>query len=306
VTGRRAIAAMATGAPRDGDHAQVPPPRATPARRLVPVALATAVALAWPALLLNGAPLVFSDTMDFLAMGLGPERFIRARGYSWFAGPPAWTAGSLWPVVALQALLTAGLAHAVMRTALPWLGLPGHLAAGLALAGLTTAPWAASYVMPDALAAPGLLALLLVLALPAGRLGVPALAAGVVALAAASHLTHLLAALAVLAALGLWRLAAGPGTPVRPGRLALAAAAALLGAGAAVGADAAQAGPAEDAGGGALSHAARLAGDGLLQRSLADACPDPALPRLCAMRDRSKRRGSPTAHVAGQTAHAAE
>jgi hypothetical protein len=115
------------------------------------------------------------------------------------------------------------------------------------------------------------------------------LAVGVVALAAASHLTHLLAALATLAALGLWRLIAGPAAPVRPRRLALAAAAALLGAGAAVGAGAALTGRAEYAGGGAVFLAARLAGDGLLQRHLEEACPDPRLPRLCAMRDRIPR-----------------
>ena len=82
---RPAIAAPAAGALRNGDPARVPPRPATPVNRLVPVVLATALALAWPALLLNGAPLIFSDTMDFLAMGLGPERFLRARGYGWFA-----------------------------------------------------------------------------------------------------------------------------------------------------------------------------------------------------------------------------
>ncbi len=81
--------------------------------------LATALALAWPAALLNGAPLISSDTMDFLAMGLGPERFVRARGYSWFAGPSARLAGSLWPVVALQPLLAASLAHAALRPPCP-------------------------------------------------------------------------------------------------------------------------------------------------------------------------------------------
>lgn len=35
--------------------------------------------------------------------------------------------------------------------------------------------------------------------------------------------------------------------------------------------------------------AARLAGDGLLQRHLADACPDPGLERICAARARIPR-----------------
>lgn len=255
-------------------------------RRLVPVILVTALALTWPALLLNGAPLIFADTLDFLAMGLGPERFIRARGYGWFAGPLARTAGSLWPVVVAQALLTAALAHVVLRTVLPGLEVRGHLAAGLGLAALTTAPWAVSYVMPDALTAPGLLALFLVLVLPAGRWVAVVMAAGVVALATASHVTHVLAVLATLSALGLWRLVAGAAIGVPPSRLVLATAAALAGAGAAVGANAALTGRTEYAGAGGIFLAARLAGDGLLQRHLAHACPAPDLPRLCAARAR--------------------
>jgi hypothetical protein len=286
VTEAEATTALTTGTLRDGTSDRMRPPRAVPASRLVLAALATTMALAWPALLLNGAPLIFSDTMDFLAMGPGPERFIRPRGYAWLAGLPARASGSLWPVVALQALLTAALAHTALRVALPGLGARGHLVAGLGLAGLTTAPWAASYVMPDALAAPGLLGLFLLLALSEERRGTLALAAGVVALAAASHLTHFLTALAVLAALGLWRLVAGHAVPVRPRRLALAAAAALLGAAAALGANAALTGHAEYARGGGIFLGARLAGDGLLQRFLAEACPDPRLPRLCAARHR--------------------
>lgn len=53
------------------------------------------------------------------------------------------------------------MSHAALRTALPELGALGHLGVGVGLAGLTTASWAASYVMPDALSAPGLLALFL-------------------------------------------------------------------------------------------------------------------------------------------------
>lgn len=130
--------------------------------RLVLVVLATALALTWPALLLSGAPLIFSDTFDFLAMDLGSERYIRPRGYGWFAGSLARVFGSLWPVVATQALLTAALAHTVLRAVLPELRMREHIAAGFGLAVLTTAPWAASYVMPDALTAPSLLALFLV------------------------------------------------------------------------------------------------------------------------------------------------
>ncbi|MGK7871740.1 hypothetical protein ACFHPP_31390, partial [Falsiroseomonas sp. E2-1-a20] len=113
-----------------------------------------------------------------------------------------------------------------------------------------------------------------------------AAAAAIVALAAASHVTHLLTGLAIIGALGLWRLVGGAAIAVPPCRLALAMAAMLTGAGAAVGANAALTGHTEYAGGGSIFLAARLAGDGLLQRHLADTCPDPVLQRLCAARGR--------------------
>jgi hypothetical protein len=205
------------------------PPQPFPVHQILLVVLVTGALLLWPALLLNNAPLIFSDTMDYLTMGVGPERPIRPRGYGWFAGTPAWIFGSLWPVVVLQSLITATLIHATLRTTLPELGMRWHLCAGLGLGTLTTAPWAASYVMPDALTAPALLGLFLVLALQARQRFGTALAASVVSLATASHLTHLLTALGVIGALGLWRLTAGAVTGVRPGRLVLAAAAAVVG-----------------------------------------------------------------------------
>ena len=257
-----------------------------PAYKLVLIVLVTAAVLNWPALLLNHAPLIFSDTTDYLKIGIGPERPIRPRGYGWFAATPAWIVGSLWPVVILQSLITAALIHATLRITLPGLGVRLHLCAGLGLATLTTAPWATCYVMPDALTAPALLGLFLVLALP-DRLRLGSLtAASVVFLATASHITHLLTALAVVAVLGLLRFAASMKAAVRPGRLTLAAAAALSGFVAALGVNTAVTGYAEYARGGGVFFAARLAGDGALQQYLADACPHPRLPLLCAKRDR--------------------
>jgi hypothetical protein len=237
-------------------------------------------------MLLNHAPLIFSDTMDYLKMGIGPERPIRPRGYGWFAATPAWITGSLWPVVILQSLITAALVHATLRVTLPAIGLRSHLCAGLGLSALTTAPWSASYVMPDALTAPALLGLFLILVLPNRQRFGTTLAAGVVFLATASHITHLLTALTVIGVLGLWQLAANTAVAVRPTRLILAAAVALSGFVAALGVNAAVTGQAEYARGGGVFFAARLAGDGALQRYLADACPHPRLPRLCAIRDR--------------------
>lgn len=248
------------------------------------VVLVTAILLTWPALLLNQAPLIFSDTQHFLAMGMEQPRPLRPWGYAIFAGVPARWFGSLWPVVAMQAAMTAVLFHATLRVALPRLALTGHGGAGLGLAALTTASWIASYVMPDALTAPGILGLYLVLALPRGRGIGTALSALVIALAAASHVTHVLAALAVIGALLLWRLGAGAASPVRLGRLAICAAAVLIGAGAVIGGNAALSSHAEYTRGGSIFFGARLASQGLLQRHLDAVCPDPRLPRLCAAR----------------------
>ena len=235
-------------------------------------------------MILNGAPLIFSDTQYFLAMGMEQPRPLRPWGYAIFAGVPARGFGSLWPVVAVQAAMTAALFHATLRVALPSLTVTGHGMSGLGLAALTTAPWTASYIMPDAFTAPGLLALFLVLALPRARgIGI-ALSALVIALAAASHVTHVLAALAVIGALVLWRLGAGAGSLVRLGRLAICGAAVLIGAGAVVGGNAALSGHAEYTRGGSVFFGARLASEGLLQRHLDAVCPDPRLPRLCAAR----------------------
>ena len=108
------------------------PPQSVPIHQLLFVVLVSAVLLSWPALLLNHAPLIFSDTTDYLSMGTGPEPPIHARGYAWFAATPAWIAGSLWPVVMLQSLMTAGLVHAAIHTTLPELGVRSHLCTGLA------------------------------------------------------------------------------------------------------------------------------------------------------------------------------
>jgi hypothetical protein len=237
--------------------------------------VATAFLLLWPAVF-NGAPLIFSDTLDFPAMMLDPGgRPIRALGYGAFAGLPALAAGSFWPVILMQAALTAWALHAALAVALPALTLRGHFLAGAGVAMLTSAGWAASYAMPDALTAPGLLALFLMLAGAGGWRLVAA--AAIVALAAASHLTHLPVLLAAAAAAALLRLA-----PWR--RALLAGVVALAGMGAVVGANRMLSGHAEYTRGGEVFLAARLAGDGLLQRWLARRCPDPALPLLCAAR----------------------
>ncbi len=237
--------------------------------------LLTALLLLWPAAY-NGAPLIFADTLDFPAMMLAPEvRHFRSRGYGIVAGLPSLALGSFWPVILAQAALTAWLAHRTLGALLPGLDRRGHRLAGAALA-LTTAPWAAAYVMPDALTAPGLLALFLLLF---GRVSwaVAMLAGAVVALAAATHVTHALIMGCALAAVFILRL-----VPLRRAALGLACIAA--GYGAVLGANRVLTGHAEYVRGGEVFLAARFAGDGLLHRYLDAQCPDARLPMLCAAR----------------------
>ena len=244
----------------------------------------TAALLCWPAWL-NGAALIYADSMHYLQLGLGPVREFRPRAYGWTAGALARATGSLWPVVAVQAGLIATMLHAALRLARPDLSGGAHLLAGAGIALFTTAPWMAGYVMPDALTAPGLLALFLVLALPPGRGVWVGMCAAVLGLAAASHPTHLWALPAVILALLVLRAVPGLGFAFRIGRAGIALGAIALGLGGAVLVNRAVSGQAEYTRGGAVFFASRLAGDALLQRRLAEICPDPRLPRLCPLRD---------------------
>jgi hypothetical protein len=253
----------------------------SPARRLIlPVAmLATAALLLWPALY-NGHPLIFSDSMDFLMMAQEPlaAGAIRPRGYPAAIAPLLALAGSAWAVVVVQAALTAWLALRVLVLLWPGAG-PVALGGVALLLAASSAPWAASYVMADALAAPLLLAFLL-LVLPGASRAERGLAAVLVLVGAASHITHVAMLLALATVLVLWRLAdrAAP-AGWRGALLALGFAAAGF-AGSALGTLAAD-GRFEYARAAPQFMAARLAGDGLLQRHLARICPDPRV-TLCA------------------------
>ena len=151
--------------------------------------LAGAALLSWPALV-NGYPLVFSDTAGIANMGLEPDM-----GWDkpWVYGPLIvllhWRV-SLWGVVAGQVLLVSAVLWLVQRSAgrgTVWthLGLCAVLAAGSA------APWFATFVMPDIFAP---LAVLSVFLLAWGRLGrVAAICVTLLgAVAIASHLAHLI------------------------------------------------------------------------------------------------------------------
>lgn len=109
--------------------------------------LAGGTLLIWPALL-NGYPLLFSDTGAFLAQTVVP---LMIWDKPWIYGPFAWVFHqhvSLWGTILAQGVILSHLVWLLARV----LGgaRPGRhllLCAGLAL--FTTAPWSAALVMPD-------------------------------------------------------------------------------------------------------------------------------------------------------------
>lgn len=114
---------------------------------LAPIIIA-ALMLLWPALR-NGYPLVFADTGTYLSQAiehhLGWDRPVF---YSLFLFPLHLTI-TTWPIIVVQALLTAYLLHLLRRAFIPqasaWALLP--ITAALSLA--TSLPWFVSQIMPD-------------------------------------------------------------------------------------------------------------------------------------------------------------
>jgi hypothetical protein len=161
--------------------------------------LAGAALLLWPALL-NGYPLVFSDTGGFLHQTLGP---LMLWDKPWVYGPLLhlfhWRV-SLWLPLVAQGLVVSHLLWLVQRT-LCGVAKPGrHLALCLAAALLTGAPFTVAMLMPDVFAPVVVLALFL---LGPGR---GALGAGekawlllLASVAIAAHLSHLPLAAAMVA-----------------------------------------------------------------------------------------------------------
>lgn len=164
--------------------------------RQVASIVAGAVLLAWPALV-NGYPLVFSDTAGLADMGLEPNM-----GWDkpWVYGPLILLLHggvSLWGVVAGQAVVLSALLSRVGRVA--GAGSMAHLSLCAVLAIGSAAPWFVTFVMPDIFAPLSVLCLVL---LAWGRLGRAGLACTILlgAVAIASHLAHLIIASGCLVA----------------------------------------------------------------------------------------------------------
>ncbi|WP_229681497.1 hypothetical protein [Neoroseomonas lacus] len=160
--------------------------------------LAGAALLLWPAVL-NGYPLVFSDTGGFLHQTLGP---LMLWDKPWIYGPllhlTHWRV-SLWLPMVAQGLVVSHLLWLVQR-ALGGAAAGRHLAVCLVAALLTGAPFTGAMLMPDVFAPVVVLALFL---LGPGRGSLGAGERGwVVALASvgiAAHLSHLPLAAAMVA-----------------------------------------------------------------------------------------------------------
>jgi hypothetical protein len=156
--------------------------------------------LVWPALL-NGYPILFSDTGAFLAQTVQP---LMIWDKPWIYGPMLqalhWGT-TLWLPLLAQGVVVSHLLWLVQRALRGQAGPGAHLLVCATLCCLTALPWATALLMPDILAP--VVALSLVLLGP-GRASLrrrEAAYLGVLAsLAIAAHLSHLPLAAALLLA----------------------------------------------------------------------------------------------------------
>jgi hypothetical protein len=119
-----------------------------------------ALLMAWPAFY-NGFPLLYPDSMTYVGDGRvvaravflhQPSDYYGMRSFFYSLGilPLHWNI-TLWPVVALQCLLTAFILWLVVRSFAPRKTIPPYLALVLLLSVFTGMSWYATLVMPDIL-----------------------------------------------------------------------------------------------------------------------------------------------------------
>ena len=161
-----------------------------------------ALFLMWPAFF-NRYPLLYPDSMTYLQNGPPVARALFLHQLSDYYGmrsfiyslgilPFHWNA-TLWPIVALQAMLTACVIWLVVRSLLPQRTVFWYLSLVMLLSLLTSASWFASLIMPDILG-PLLYLCIYLLVFARDTLSRPErIAVAVVAgWAVASHATHLM------------------------------------------------------------------------------------------------------------------
>jgi hypothetical protein len=119
-----------------------------------------ALFLAWPSFY-NGFPLIYPDSMTYLASGRVVARALFLHQFSQYYGvrsffyslvilPFHWNVSPL-PIVALQCLLVAYVVWLVVRSIAPRHTVARYLILILALSIFTSASWYAAFIMPDIL-----------------------------------------------------------------------------------------------------------------------------------------------------------
>lgn len=261
-----------------------PIPETGPGWRVFAI-LAVAVMLAAPALW-NGYPLLYHDTEDYVITSFTWEPSI------WRTMPYALIMalgrlfGSLWAVVAAQALLAAWVLHEAVCAFVPRRRVAALLALAAILTLFTSLPWVVSQLMPDALA--GIVPLgLATLAFGSGlgRRRRAALAAGVV-VAIAVHLSHVAVGAGLLIVLAaLWALSRRWAGVPRPalGMVAVAVVAGIL---AVPAIHKTATGEAFFSRGGNVLQLALFVQNGVAKLYLDKVCPEGAELKLCPHRDK--------------------
>jgi len=239
------------------------------------------VALLWPALW-NGFPIVFSDTGGYLAR---PFEMTLATGRSAFYGAflALGIAQKFWPEIIVQAALVAWLIVLTLRLhgfgGRPWLA----AAIVIGLCAVTGVSWYTAQLMPDILLSAFVLSFA-ILAFHAQGLRRPetVILIAVIAAAIPTHMSILALALCLLVALGPLRLLAAR-MNLPPPAVALPAVAVAAGILLAPVSNYAIVKQFAFTPGGFNFVFGRLLQDGIVERYLAESCPDPTI-KLCAYR----------------------
>jgi hypothetical protein len=172
--------------------------------RSIGAVLAAALVMSWPAVY-NGYPLLYPDSMSYLRQGAPVAKAVFLHRFAGYYGgrsliysvgilPFHWNV-TAWPVVALNALVTAYILWLVGRSLLPERMPQAYLVLVGLLSLLTGLGWFVGWIMPDIFGPVLYLAIYLLVFAPetlsrTGRRAVVLIAAWCVA----SHITHLMLA----------------------------------------------------------------------------------------------------------------
>lgn len=178
-----------------------------------------ALFMSWPALY-NRYPILYPDSMTYIQDGSPLARALFLHKFSPYYGmrsfiyslgilPFHWNI-SPWPIVALQAVITAYVIWLVVRSILPRRTIQCYLILVALLAGFSSMSWFASLIMPDILGAVLYLSIYLLVFVWEGLSRSERVTLGIVSWwAVASHATHLMLAIGLCACLALvgllWR-----------------------------------------------------------------------------------------------------